>query len=123
MNIWEKTIVNVQKGYERLTALAAAFSERARAEVNIVRIRLRIDGIRARMDELHRIIGFRVMELKTGGNIPKTTEQMLKDDDIAGAASELTERERELADLNEELRSVQTDFNPDKKHSEEDAAE
>lgn len=121
MILWEKSVINLQKGYERLTAFAATFSERARAEVNIVRIRLRIDGIRARVEELHLIIGRRIMELKAGDAVPKTTEQLLLDDDIAGAASELVERERELADLNEELKGVQADFQPDRKRR-EDAA-
>ena len=48
MMIWEKVMSNMQKGSDKLMAAAATFSERVQAELNIVRLRIRLDNVQER---------------------------------------------------------------------------
>ncbi len=64
MTIWEKAVLNMEKGTRKLAVAAAIFSEWAKAELAIVRLRIRIDEVQAGIDELHRQIGRKVMDLK-----------------------------------------------------------
>jgi uncharacterized membrane protein len=113
MTIWEKAVVNLQKGAQKLAAMAAIFAERVKAEISIVRLRIRLDEVRSRIDELHRIIGRRVVDLTDRSAIPKAGEQLLKDEDIAAALAEIEARKKDLEDLNEQIRSEQSAFKPE----------
>jgi predicted nucleic acid-binding Zn-ribbon protein len=101
MTIWEKAILNMQRGSRRISISAALFAERVRVEINIVRLRIRIDEVQERIDAQYQAIGRKVDNLTRGEALPKTTEQLVQDEEIAAAMIELTDRKQEL----EELRS------------------
>jgi SepF-like predicted cell division protein (DUF552 family) len=110
MNIWEKVVLNMQKGSRNVAAAAATFAERVRAELAIVRLRLRVDEVSSRISELHRTVGFKLVDLQKKNNLPKTTDQLLKDEDIVAAIVELADREQEFEELNQEIKNIQTDI-------------
>lgn len=122
MTIWEKISINIQKGFERVTAFSAFFSERVKAEFRIVRLRIRIDAVQKRIDALHRIIGQRVLKLRSSAAIPSSTEQLLKDETIAAAITEIAEREKEIDDLKRELSKEAASDASDHKKSEDTVA-
>lgn len=122
MSIWKKAIVNLQKGSEKFAAAAATVSERVKVELNIVRLRIRIDEVLARIDELHRVVGRKAVELMRNEAMMNQGEQLLKNEDIAAALAELVRREKELEDLNAELRSEQAEFKPSPRRTEETVA-
>jgi uncharacterized membrane protein len=113
MAIWERVAVNLERGTRKLAAVAAVFAERVKAEIAIVRLRIRLDEVRSRIDELHRIIGRRVVDLASRAAIPKASEQLLKDEDIAAALAEIVARKKDLEDLNEQIESEQSAFKPE----------
>ncbi len=119
MNIWERAVLNVQKGSKKVTAAAAMFSDRMKAELAIIRLRLRIDEIQSRVDDLHRMIGRKVVELLNRETIPKTTEQLLKEEEIVSAMTELKDREQEIADLRASLKTIHDDVKTAEKQTEE----
>ncbi len=119
MNIWERAILNVQKGSKKVTVIAATFSDRMKAELAIIRLRLRIDEIQSRIDDLHRMIGRKVVELMNRETIPKTTEQLLKEEEIVSAMTELKDREQEIADLRMSLKTIHDDVKTTEKQTEE----
>src|SRR5512139_1371543 len=98
MSFWEKTIGNVQKGHERLLSFAATFSDRLRAEINIVRLKIQIEGIKRQISDQHQIIGRKAIELKEDNNLPRTWELFFQLDDIAAAVenAERLEKEEEI---------------------------
>jgi len=112
MTIWEKAIINIQRGVQKLTVVAATFAERVRIEINIVRLRIRINEVQARLDELHRIIGSRLIDMKNRSEAPKTVEQFLQVEDIATALTEVVERTQELAELNHDIRNEKAAIQP-----------
>jgi hypothetical protein len=121
MTIWEKAVLNIQRGVQRVTIAAIVFSERVRAEIAIVRFRIRINEIQARIDELYQGIGRKVVALSKTDAMPKTTEQLLQDLDIAAAREELFNREKEIEDLNHEIRNEQVPLKTAAKQGEDKA--
>jgi hypothetical protein len=119
MNIWEKVVLNMRNGVKKVAAAAATFAERVRAEVAIVRLRLRIDEINSRIAELMRMIGRKLVDLQKKNALPKTTDQLLKDEDIVAAIVELADREQEIEELNREIKNIQTDFKTTVRHTED----
>ena len=115
MTIWEKAILNMQKGVGKLSMLAATFSERVRAEINIARLRIRLDEVRGLIDEQYRAIGRRIVELKTADKLPRTAEELVSDELITAAAAELEARQRDLEDLQKEIESEQAAYKPAEK--------
>ncbi len=105
MTIWEKAILNMQRGGQRISVAAVLFADRVRAEIAIVRLRIRNNEVQGRIDELYQGIGRRVVNLTLGDAMPKMTEQLLLDEDIAAAMIELRDRKQELEDLNQELKN------------------
>ena len=103
MKIWEKMVLNIQQGIQKLQVFAAFFSERVKAEIAIVRLRIRIKEAQTRIDELYRIIGRKVVDLKNRGEMPKASEQLLRDDEMFSAMNELAEQKKELEDLLNEV--------------------
>jgi len=110
MAIWERVAVNVERGTRKLAAMAAFFAERVRAEMAIVRLRIRLDEVQSRIDEMHRLIGRRVVDLANRAAMPKAGEQLLKDEEIATALAEIVARKKDLEDLNEKIESEQSAF-------------
>ena len=119
MNIWEKIIVNMQKGSQKIIAFAEVFSERAKAELSIVRLRIRIEEMQAQIDELYKVIGRKMVELKNKGELPKTSEQLLNHDEIAAAMNELAQLKLEITDLLDEMKAEQEARKPVRKQHEE----
>ena len=85
MTIWEKAVLNMEKGTRKLAVAAATFSEWAKAELTVIRLRIRIDEAQAGIDELHRQIGRKVTDLSKQDTLPKSTEQLMKDGVISVA--------------------------------------
>ncbi len=120
MTIWEKAVLNMQKGAQKLSSTAAVFSERVKAEISIARLRIRLNEAQAQIDEQHRIIGRKLVDLQKKSALPKTADQLLKDEEIVAAVAEIDARERDRADIHAEIESEQAAFKPAPKQ--EDAA-
>jgi hypothetical protein len=110
MTIFDKVLINLHKGYERLKEIAAVFSERVKSELNIIRMRIRMDSVRQTIDAAYRDIGRRVVDLRAKVALSKAEEHLLNDEEIVAAFAELVRRKKELEDLNAELKREQTDF-------------
>jgi hypothetical protein len=110
MTVFDKVLINMHKGYERLKEIAAVFSERAKSELNLVRMRIRINGVQDGIDKLHRIIGRRVVDLRAKSALSKAEEQLLRDEEIVAAFTELAQMKKELEDLIAELKREQAEF-------------
>jgi archaellum component FlaC len=119
MAIWEKVVVNLEVGAKKIAATASILAERVKAELSIVRLRIRLDEIQSRINELHRIIGRRIVDLSSRSAIPKAGEQLLKDEDIAAALAELEARKKDLEELNAEIKSEQNAFRAEPEQKEE----
>ena len=119
MTIWEKAILNMHKGTQKLSVAAATFSERVKAEITIARLRIRLDDIQSRIDEQYRIIGRKVVGLKNRSELPKTAEQLMKDAEIAVALAEIEAREKDVEDLNAGIAQEQAAFKPEQKEDSE----
>ncbi len=105
MPLWDKTLINLQKGHDKLTSFAATFSERVKAEINVVRVRLQIDAVRENISEQHRVIGEKLLELQAENALPQTFELFFKNSEVVTALEKINQYERELENLKDELRS------------------
>ncbi len=112
MTVWEKAVLNMQKGTQRIAAAAAFMSERVKSEVAIVRLKIRIDEVQSMLDEQYRHIGRRFVNLRNGDALPKTMEQLVKDDEIAIALTEIEARRKEREELQQEIALEQAAFRP-----------
>ncbi len=110
--IWGKVVSNMQKGSDKLMAAAATLSERVRAELNIVRLRIRVDNVQESVNEQYRIIGHTLVELNNSGSLPKLTEQLLQDEKVAASLTEIVLLEKELDRLTDEIRNEASVFRP-----------
>ncbi len=119
MTIWEKAVLNMQRGALRISVAAVLFSERVRAEINIVQLRIRINEVQARINELYQIIGRKVVNLSTGDALPKTSEQLVQNEDISVAIQELADRKQEIEELNDKIKSEQNPFKTAPKRKED----
>jgi len=119
MTIWEKAVVNMQKGAQKINAVASVFSERVKAELAIVRLRIRIDEVREHLDEQYRAIGRKIVDLHRKGALPKESEQLFTDEDMTTIMHELAATEKELEDLKNEMRNGRETLRPDAKQSED----
>jgi len=120
MTAFDTILINLHKGFEKFKYGASIFSERVNVEVGIVRMRLRMDSIRARLSELHQTIGAKVVELKHKAALPKTVEQLLENEEISLALEEIAKREKELEELNAQLAGERAAVNADLKETGED---
>jgi hypothetical protein len=103
MTVWEKTLINLQKGHTRLLSFAAVFSERLRAEINIIRLRMQIDGVRDKINEQHRLIGQQLLLMKEGDSLPRTSELFFKNDEIAASLEKIERYHKDLEILLDDL--------------------
>ena len=110
MTVWEKTLVNLQQGHARLMSFAAAFSERLRAEINIIRLRIQIDTVRGKINDQQRLIGRTLLELKDDDRMPRTCELFFQLDEIASAVDAIERHQKDeeilLDDLQHEAESL-----------------
>lgn len=114
MTIWEKVIVNIEKGAKRVSAGAALLSERVRAEIAIAKLRIRQDDVQAQIREQEQMIGRKVVALLQQDELPRTTEQLIKDEAIVTALAEIVARERDLDDIRNEIAAEQAAFKTEK---------
>ncbi len=105
MSLWDRTLTNLQKGHDRLTNIAQTFSERVRSEITIIRTRVQIDEVREKIKEQHGVIGRRLLELRSGGALPQSFDLFFKDSEVASALEKISQFERDLENLKDELRS------------------
>lgn len=110
MTIWEKVLVNMEKGVKKVTDGAALFSERVRAEIAIARLRIRLDELRSGIGQQYQVIGRRVVLLQKGEDPPKTMELLMKEEEIVAALAEIAARERDISDLQIEIANEQAVF-------------
>jgi hypothetical protein len=103
MNLWETTVVNVQKGYGRLMLFAATFSERMRAEINVVRLRMQIDEKRAAIRKEHEAVGRKLIEMQENDSLPASFELFFKNDEITGSLGKIVRHEKALDELIDDL--------------------
>ncbi len=103
MNLWETTLVNMQKGYDRLTLAAAVLSERVRAEINIVRLRMQIDEVQAAVREEQLAVGRKLLELREDDQLPESFDGFFGSDEIAASIEKIAVREKQLDNLLEDL--------------------
>src|SRR5512147_1904087 len=96
MTVWEKTLVNLQKGHDRLMSFASTVSERVKAEITIVRLQMQIGDIRNKVGEQQRIIGRKLLELKDGGSLPSSFDLLFKNDEISSALEKIDRAQRDL---------------------------
>jgi hypothetical protein len=118
MTIWEKAILNMQRGSRRISISAALFADRVRVEINIVRLRIRIDEVQERIDAQYQAIGRKVDNLTRGEALPKTTEHLVQDEEIAAAMIELTDRKQEMVELRSKIVDEQASMKTVQKQAE-----
>ena len=118
MTIWEKAILNMQRGSKRISISAALFADRVRVEINIVRLRIRIDEVQEQIDAQYQAIGRKVVNLTRGDALPKTTEQMVQDEEIAAAMTELADRKQEIEELRNMIANEQVSAKTARKEAE-----
>jgi hypothetical protein len=118
MTIWEKAVFNMQRGVQRLSATAVIISERLKAEITIARLRIGLDEVKSQINAQYRTIGHRIVSLANGDALPKTSEQLVKDEEIAAAMIEIEARKKEMEDLLSEIANEQAAFKPATKQEE-----
>jgi hypothetical protein len=118
MTIWEKAIINMQKGSRKIFTSAAVFSERVKSEIAMARLRIRLDEVQSRIDEQHRTIGRHLVDLKNRTALPRTTELLIGSEEITAALAEIEAREKEKEDLLAEIAAERTAFTSAAKNKE-----
>jgi hypothetical protein len=98
MTVWEKTLINLQRGYAKLASFAAIFSDRVKAEITMVRLRMQIDGIQAKVREQQQYIGQKLLEMKENNTLPTTFDLLFRNNDIASAVDKIEryQKDREI---------------------------
>jgi predicted nucleic acid-binding Zn-ribbon protein len=119
MAIWGKAVLNLEKGGKKITVMAATFSDWVKTELQVIRLRIRIDETQTAIDQLHRQIGRKIMNLKKQNALPETIDLLLRDEEIVMAMAELTDREQEIEELKTELKIVRRDLKTTVKQTED----
>ena len=104
MTVWEKTLINLQKGYTKLMSFAATFSDRVKVEITMVRIRMQIDGIQAKVREQQQFIGQKLLEMKENDTLPSTFDLLFKNYEIASAMDKIGRYQKDREILLDDLR-------------------
>lgn len=110
MTIWEKVTVNLEKASKKISTMAALFADRVKAEITLVRLRLRRDELQSLINEQYQIIGRRIVDLGKKNLLPRSTDQLMSEEDIVAAVTEIATRERELEELSQEISREQDAF-------------
>lgn len=104
MTVWERTLVNLQKGHGKLMSFAANASERIKAEVNIIRLRSQIDALRDTIGDHHRSIGRKLLEMKDSDALPKSFNLFFSNSDIPAHLEKIDLAQKDLEILLDDLR-------------------
>jgi hypothetical protein len=123
MNLWETSLVNLQKGYEKLTLFAATFSDRVRAEINIVRLRMQINEVRKAVREEQLAVGRRLLEMHDDGTLPDTFERFFGNEEVAGSLEKIALHEKTLDNLIDDLESESSVLKLTRQKKDEEQAE
>lgn len=104
MTVWEKTLINLQKGYAKLASFAATFSDRVKVEITVVRLRVQIDGIQAKVREQQQVIGQKLLEMKENDTLPGTFDLLFNNYEIASAVDKIERYQKDREILLDDLR-------------------
>jgi hypothetical protein len=121
MAIWEKVIVNVERGAKRVATSAAFLSERVRAEVALARLRIRLYDVQTLIREQEAQIGRTIVSLKKKGQLPDSTDTLLREEFIVTALAEVEAREKDVEEIRHEIAHEQTMIRAAQKTDEEKA--
>jgi hypothetical protein len=119
MTIWEKVTINLEKASKKITTMSALLADRVKAEITIVRLRLRRDELQSLINEQYRAIGKRIVDLGKKDQLPRSTDQLMNEEEIAAAVAEIAARERELEELSQEIAREQDAFKTEQQGKEE----
>jgi hypothetical protein len=121
MTIWEKSLISIQKGYGKLMSFAANVSERAKAEINIIRLRMQIDSLRNTIGDYHRSIGKKLLEMKDTDSLPKSFDLFFTSSEITAHLEKIDRAQKDLEilldDLRHETEALKTGSVPDEERS------
>jgi len=104
MTVWEKTLVNLQKGYGKLMSFAANASDRIKAEITIIRLRLQIDALRNTIGDHHRSIGRKLLEMKDSDALPKSFDHFFLNSEITAHVEKIERAQKDVEILLDDLR-------------------
>ena len=97
----DKVKKNLTSGITRFKWIAEYVAGRTKAETSVARLLFESSKLEARMDELYRDVGKRVMELKEKGE-----ESVLKDFVIQQALDELKNLKEEVDDYKSQAKTI-----------------
>jgi hypothetical protein len=121
MTVWEKTLINLQKGYGKLMFFAANASDRIKAEITIVRLRMQIDALQDTIGDHHRSIGKKLLEMKDNEELPRSFELFFTSAEITAHLEKIDRAQRDLEILLDDLRhesdALKTEPGPDEEKS------
>lgn len=111
MTLLDKVLINLHKGSEKLKRGAAIFSDRIKFELGIVRMRIRINTIRERINELYSQVGRRAATIQDADaeQMQAPLAHFLKSDDVAPALEEIEKLLKEIDEITAELAREQED--------------
>ncbi len=111
MTLFDKVLINLHKGAEKLKWGAAIFSERIKFELGIIRMRIRINSIRERINELYAQIGRRAAALSAANaeQLRAPLAEFLKSDEVAAALEEIEKLLKEIDEITADLAREQED--------------
>jgi hypothetical protein len=103
MTLFDKVLINLHRGFEKLKFGAVVFSERVRFELNVIRMRIRVNELRARAGELYARIGQKAAGFRDGEARPEFFEDFLKDDEVMAAIEEIAKLNKEIDEITADL--------------------
>lgn len=121
MALFDNVLINLHRGFEKTKRGAQLFSERVKAEINIIRFRIKIDNIQAEIDKGHRMIGKMLLDLRENDELPKSIDKFLHIEDIARVLADIEKLKKELDEARQELENEQAAIKPAPEQA-EDAA-
>jgi hypothetical protein len=104
MTVWEKTLVNLQKGYGKLMSFSANASDRIKSEITIVRLRMQIDTLRDTIGDHQRSIGRKLLEIKGSDTLPKSFDNFFTSSEITAYLEKIDRAQKDLEILLDDLR-------------------
>ena len=104
MTVWEKTLINLQKGYGKLMVVAANTSDRVKSEITIIRLRMEIDSQRQTIGDHHRSIGRKLLEMKDTDALPQSFDHFFLNSEISAHLEKIDRAQKDLEILLDDLR-------------------
>jgi len=104
MTVWEKTLINLQKGYGKLMFFAANASERIKAEITVVRLRIQIEELQDTIGDHHRSIGKKLLNMKDNDALPNSFDLFFTNAEITAHLEKIDRAQKDLEILLDDLR-------------------